>query len=121
MSRRRTIATFLGVIAWAFVCNVAAAAPKDAAGERADQHAMNDLFAAAKHDEAKETLEAAIKACRHCSKKTKARLHADLGVVLVTGFEDAAGGQAEFAKARKLDPSVTVDPAFSSPEVQAAF
>ena len=121
MPRSHTIATCLGVIAWGLVCRLASAAPKDAAGTRADQHAMNDQFAAAKYDEAKDTLESAIKACRRCSKQTKARLHADLGIVLVTGFEDAAGGQAEFAKARKLDPSVTLDPAFSSPEVQAAF
>jgi hypothetical protein len=121
MSRPQTIATCLGIIAWALVCRLATAAPKDAAGESADQHAMNDLFAAANYDEAKATLQKAIKACRRCSKKTKARLHADLGVVLVTGFNDSAAGQAEMAKARTLDPSVTLDPAFSSPEVQAAF
>jgi hypothetical protein len=121
MSRRQTIVTCLGVIASALVCGVATAAPKDAAGARADQHAMNDLFAAAKYDEARDALQAAIKACRRCSKQTKARLHADLGVVLVTGFDDAAAGQAEMAKARKFDPSVALDPAFSSPEAQAAF
>src|ERR1051325_8991281 len=63
MSRPQTIATCLGIIAWALVCRVATAAPKDAAGESADQHAMNDLFAAANYEEAKGTLEKAIKAC----------------------------------------------------------
>jgi hypothetical protein len=106
-------------IAWASLGGIAAA--KGPKAERAADRAMNDLFSAAQFDEAKDAIENAIAGCASCSKQTLALLHLDLGIIFVTGFEDAKKGTAEMKKARALDPHVSLDPAFITPEVQAAF
>lgn len=98
------------------------AAPKDAAAKADDAHAMNDLFMAAHFDEAKQVLTQALDACEgRCSKRVRARLHRDLGVVEVTGFNDADGATKEFGLARGLDPAIRLDPVVTTPQVQAAF
>jgi hypothetical protein len=98
-----------------------ASAAKDAAAARAADRAMNELFAAASFDEAKAALEKTLGECKGCSNATLARLHMDLAVVLVTGFRDTKRGTEEMSKARGLDPTITLDPMTTTPEVQAAF
>ncbi len=121
MPGRRSFSLATAVFAVLLVCSAANAAPKDAAGRRAGERAMNDLFAAAKYDDAKDALQSALSECSGCSKKTLASLHADLGIVLITGFNESKSGRAEMAKARSLDPSIALDSALVTPEVQAAF
>jgi hypothetical protein len=106
-------------IAWASLGGIAAA--KGPKAERAADRAMNELFSSAKFEEAKDAIESAIAECAGCSKQTMALLHADLGIIFVTGFQDTKKGTAEMKKARALDPNVSLDPAFITPEVQAAF
>jgi len=98
-----------------------ASAASDEKAARAGQRAMDELFAAAKFDQAKAALEKTLAGCRACSPHTKALLHRNLAVVLMTGLGDQQKGRAEMKTARKLDPSLTLDPAVTTPEVQAAF
>lgn len=99
----------------------ATAKPDARGGSAAARHAMNDLFAAAKFAEARDALTSAIRACGSCSKPSKALLHADLGIVLLTGFQEREKAVAEFSKARQLDPGVVLDETFVTDEIRSAF
>ncbi len=106
----------------ALVCtSTAHAAGRDERALAAGSHAMNDLFASAKFDAAKAELSRAVAECRGCANGTLAKLHVDLGIVAFTAFQDSKKGTSEFAIAKKLDPTVTLDPVFTTPDVQAAF
>ncbi|HVU04760.1 MAG TPA: hypothetical protein VHE30_23570, partial [Polyangiaceae bacterium] len=121
MTRRREVFTALVVVLELFFALDAAAGEKDAKATKVLDRIMNELFSSAKFEDAKASLEKVIAKCSDCSPRTRALLHADLGIVLVTGFSDTKNGKAEFAQARKLDPTLTLDPAFASPEAQSAF
>jgi len=101
----------------------AAADPGDKAATRLADSAMDRDFAAAKFPAAKGKLEKAIASCSTtgCSASVVARLHRDLGVVLITGFNDVQGGEGEFSQALVVDPQLELDAAFASAEVKAAF
>jgi hypothetical protein len=100
----------------------AQAASGDAAAQHAADHAMNDLFLAAKFAEAKRALESSIQDCESgCSQKVRARLYRDLGVVSITGLHDTKRGHSAFKKARSLDPTIALDPMVTTPEIQSAF
>jgi hypothetical protein len=50
-----------------------------------------------------------------------ARLHRDLGVVLIGGLKNAREGRAELVKAMKADASIELDQAFAGPDIQKAW
>src|SRR5437867_1337241 len=56
-----------------------------------------------------------------CSAQIVARLHRDLGVVLVAGMSRADDGKKEFAEALKVDPNIALEKDLVTPEVEAAF
>ena len=116
---RRAKAILVGLVTLAAP---AAAAPNDSAATRLADQAMNQHFVATEFDAAKEKLEKAIARCETgCSDSVRARLHRDLGVVMITGFSDKAAGEREFAAARAADPGIELDPLLTTPEVKAAF
>jgi hypothetical protein len=113
------------LLALVVVVALAATASRTAAAkgkpERAAERAMNELFSSAQFEEAKAALEKTIAECDRCSKHTLAILHGDLAIVLITGLRDSSKGAAEMRIARAQDPGFTLDPAFVTEEVQAAF
>lgn len=113
----------LAIVAGVAWCAVpASAASGDAAAQHSADHAMNDLFLAAKFEDAKRVLETAIQECESgCSAKVRARLYRDLGVVSITGLHDSKRGRSAFKKARSLDPGIELDPVVTTPEIQSAF
>lgn len=116
---RRLFLTLVLAVAWASAGGTAEA--KGSKAERAANRAMNELFSSAAFDEARDELKNAIAECSGCSKQEQAMLHADLGIVFVTGFHDTKSGSAEMRKARTLDPHLSLDPAFVTDEVKAVF
>lgn len=70
---------------------------------------------------AKEKLSRALDQCRQgCSKAVVARLHRDLGVVLIAQGEDEEAAR-ELAKALAEHPSIDMDETFATPEVWRAW
>ena len=65
-------------------------------------------------EQATETLKEALDLCSSeqgaCSPKLVAKLHRDLGTVLITGLGELHEGQLEFECAKRLDPTIQVDP-----------
>ena len=55
------------------------------------------------------------------SAQTIARLHRDLGVVLVAGMSRIEDGKKEFAEALKADPGIALEKDLVTPEVDQAF
>jgi hypothetical protein len=100
-----------------------AAAPKSPAATKLANEAVFKDYLALRFVEAHNKLQRAVKICGkdECSPRVTARLHRDLGVVLVAGFNDAAGGREEFALALKIDPTIGLDKDLSTPEIEQAF
>jgi hypothetical protein len=92
---------------------------KLAEANRVAMEAYNNLDIEA----AKKTLEDAVKAAERANAHgpALARTYANLGVVLVGGLGDTAGGTDAFMRALKDDPNVEPDPIVSTPEVMTAF
>jgi hypothetical protein len=100
-----------------------AAAPKNPAATKLANEAVFKDYLALRFVEAHNKLQRAVKMCGKddSSPRVIARLHRDLGVVLVSGFNDAAGGKEEFALALKFDPTIGLDKDLSTPEIEQAF
>lgn len=114
----------LGLAAASVLAAVPAwAGSKDAAALKLDEQAMGNDYLVTKFDDAKKKLEDALAACGEsdCAPNVVARLHRDLGVVLVGGLKDAAAGRNELEKAMKADASIKLDPAFAGPDVKKAW
>jgi hypothetical protein len=114
------ILTFVGV---SFLPRLANSGPKDAAATKLADDAINNDYLATNFAEAEKKLRNGIKMCggNGCSAQTVARLHRDLGVVLVAGMARAADGTKEFAEALKADPNIALEKDLVTPEVEAAF
>lgn len=109
-------------IGWIVLAADAWASSADQSATRLADRAMNQEFAGADFPTAKKTLQGAIASCKKsCSPQVQARLHRDLAVVLITGFNDVAAGERELEQALTADPALQLDPVFASPEVTAAF
>src|SRR5689334_11541953 len=81
------------------------AAPKSPAATKLANEAMFKDYLSLRFVEAHNKLERAVKLCGRdeCSPRVAARLHRDLGVVLIAGFGDAASGRKEFSQALRID------------------
>jgi hypothetical protein len=103
--------------------SLAVAGPKDAAVTAKRKDAMEGDYFAMRFKQAEQKLKAALTTCgKHgCSNVVEARLHADLAVVYIAGLKKASKGKQELKLALKADPTVQVDPNFTTPEVDAAF
>jgi hypothetical protein len=101
----------------------ARSAPKDAAAVKLAEDAINVDYLATNFAEAEKKLRRAIALCgtSACSNQVRARVHRDLGVVLVAGLNRPDDGKAEFGEALKADPTIALDKDLTTPEVDAAF
>ena len=102
---------------------VARAAGKDAAATKLADDAINNDYLATKFADAEKKLRKAISLCgaNACEATLRARLHRDLGVVLIAGLNRADDGKAEFAEAIKTDPNIALVKDFASPEIEQAW
>jgi hypothetical protein len=100
--------------------NAFAAGAKDDAALKIDSDAMAKDYLETRFAQAKTKLEKAISGCGKdaCSPKVLARLHRDLGIVLVGGMNKSADGKKEFQKARELDPKIVLDKDFANPAMK---
>jgi hypothetical protein len=101
----------------------ALAAANDAEAGKLRQAAIEQDYLATDFAAAEAKLTQALGLCKdpgNCTPAVRARIHCDLGVVLFAQQkkEDADG---QFAAAVKDDPSVTISPDLSTPELQKAL
>src|SRR5690349_24623972 len=110
---------FAAAFALLLVSQPAVAAPKDEAATAKRKEATEGDYLAMRFKQAEQKLKAALTTCgkHNCSNVVEARLHADLAVVYIAGLKKADKGKQELKKALKADPSVQVDPNFTTPEV----
>jgi len=112
--------TFVGVL---LSPSLAISGPKDAAAIKLAEDAINNDYLATNFAAGEKKLRSAITMCgtSACSVQTRARLHRDLGVVLVAGLNRVDDGRKEFGEALKIDPSITLEKDLTTPEVDQAF
>ncbi|HKQ68738.1 MAG TPA: hypothetical protein VJT73_05330, partial [Polyangiaceae bacterium] len=101
----------------------ATSAPKDAAATKLADDAINTDYLATNFAEAEKKLRKAVQACgtSGCSAQVRARLHRDLGVVLVGGLNRPEDGKKAFIEALKADPNIALEKYLTTPEIDAAF
>jgi hypothetical protein len=106
-----------------FLPRLANSGPRDAAATKLADDAINNDYLATNFAEAEKKLRSGIKMCggNACSAQTVARLHRDLGVVLVAGMNRPDDGKKEFGEALKADPNIALEKDLVTPEVEAAF
>ena len=91
--------------------------------ERLCKLAMDD-FDSLEFDSARQTLQNAINKLREADESESpvtATCHINLGIVFVAGFKDRQRGIQQFANALKIDPTLRLDSARATPELQGAF
>ena len=103
-----------------FASRAALGAVHDADAAKLREAAIYSDYLATDFASAEKKLTQALALCERpadCSSSTRARLHCDLGVVEFAS-QKAADGRAEFARAIKADPAVTIDADLTTPELQ---
>jgi hypothetical protein len=120
-------ATFGSIAAWSAPAAAqapgAGAGPKDAEAKKLDDEAIFTDYLATEFTAAQEKLASALDLCGtdQCSPAVVAKIHRDLGVVLIAGLQDLENGKAELVLALQADPAVTLDKDLATPEIEAAF
>lgn len=107
----------------ALFSSVAWAAPKDKAVIELAESAMNEDYVSTDFKGAEKKLQRALKTCgtSGCSPKVKARVYRDLGVVRWVGLQQKDRAREALGKAVQVDPSITLDPNYATPELEKAF
>jgi hypothetical protein len=102
--------------------STAHAEPKDAAALALASEAIDTHYLATDFASAERKLREAIALCGgdRCSKSVRARVHRDLGLVLVVA-KKTDEGRAAFVSALQADPTVGLEPDLVTPEVQTTF
>lgn len=80
-----------------------------------------DAFSNLEMDRAREVLEEALAFADELENPTRAKIHTSLGVIVISGFSDTPLGQSHFIQATCLDSETTVDPLYSTPEIDLIF
>ena len=91
--------------------------------ERLCKLAMED-FDSLEFDSARQTLQNAITKLREADEMESpiaATCHINLAIVFIAGFKDRQRGIQQFANALKIDPTLRLDSARATPELQGAF
>jgi len=120
--RRRHVRFLALAVALGWASSLAAA-PKDAAATKMADEAINTDYLATNFAAAEKKLRDALALCgaNACSPRVRARLHRDLGVVLITGLNRAEDGKKAFADALQADPDIGLEKALTTPEVDKIF
>jgi hypothetical protein len=122
--RLRNWLTRASVLAFFSLCaSPAHSAPKDAAATKLAEDAINVDYLATNFAEAEKKLRKGLALCgtTNCTAQVRARLHRDLGVVLVAGSNRVDDGRAEFVEALKADPAIQLDKDLTTPEIDQQF
>lgn len=114
------IFTAVGALCWA---SGLVAAPKDAAATKLADDAINTEYLATNFAAAEKKLRDAVAQCgtSACSPQVRARVHRDLGVVLIAGLNRPDDGRKAFAEALRADPDIALDKALTTPEIDKIF
>jgi hypothetical protein len=101
----------------------AGAGPKDEEAKKLDDEAIFTDYLATEFTTAQEKLASALDLCGtdQCSAGVIAKIHRDLGVVLIAGLQDLENGKAELVLALQADPTITLDKDLATPELETAF
>lgn len=102
----------------------ARAEPNDDAAKKLATEAINVDYLATDFAKAKAKLDKALALCSKegaCSAKVVAIVHRDIGVVYVTGLNNAAEGKKHFESALAIDPSIELDKDLTNRDIQAVF
>lgn len=99
------------------------AEPKDSEAQELAKKAIYTDYLGTRFEDAEKKLTQALGLCgdASCSKKVKAQLHRDLGVVYVGGMNRLDEGKTQFSFALKADRTIALDADLVSPEIEAAF
>jgi hypothetical protein len=110
----------IGALGWA---SGLAAAPKDAAATKMAEEAINTDYLATNFAAAEKKLRDAAALCgtAACSPQVRARVHRDLGVVLIAGLNRPDDGKKAFAEALRADPDVALEKALTTTEIDKIF
>jgi hypothetical protein len=126
MTVRRFLYSWACVATAAFVVLVArtaSAAPNDAEALKLRDQAIDTDYLATNFSAAEEKLQKALAMCKSpadCSHAVHARLLCDLGVIYFM-LQKADEGRAQFARALKEDPQLTLDKDLSTTDLQREF
>jgi hypothetical protein len=121
--RSRWLPVVLATLALFLLPRAARSAPKDAAATRIADDAINNDYLGLHFNEAVKKLRGAIATCgaNACSAQVRARLHRDLGVVLIAGLNRTGEGKKEFVEAMKADPRITLQKDLTTPTIEQTF
>lgn len=100
----------------------ATAGTKDAAATAKIDEAINVHYLATDFNKAEAQLLGVVKACgKDCGPNIIARAWMYVGLVRGSGKQDLAGARDAFGKAKEADPTMQLDAALATPEVQAEY
>jgi hypothetical protein len=118
-----SLSAFALGLSFVLVGRSATAQLKDPIVREQSKETMEGDYLAMRFKDAEKKLKKALETCgkKKCSKVAKAQLHTDLAVVYIAGLKKPDKGKQQLKEALKLDPSVQVDPNYSTPEVDEAF
>ena len=91
--------------------------------QRMNKRAMSD-YDALEFELARKTLMDAVSLLRQAGldeTPVAAKTYLNLGVVYVAGFKDRNRGQQQFVQALKINPTLKLDPAVASPELEEVY
>lgn len=102
---------------------LAQAGAKDAEASKLNEDAIFSDYLTTEFGAAQEKLVKALELCGTdgCSSPVIARIHRDLGVVLIAGLGDVENGKVELLLALQAQPNIELDKDLATPEVQKAF
>jgi hypothetical protein len=117
------LAILLTCLGFFLLPRAAFSAPKDAAASKIAEDAINNDYLSLRFNEAAKKLKSAVAMCagNACSPQVRARIHRDLGVVLIAGLNKTGEGKKAFVEAVKADPSITLDKDLTTPAIEQAF
>src|SRR5688572_6472754 len=124
MQSTRVLAAALLLTGLASVCPTPAhAAPDTDRIEYLNKKAMED-YDALEFDSARRTLVdciAKLRAAGLDQTPLAAKTHVNLGIVYISGFHDRGRGQQQFERALQIDPTMRLDAAIATPDLQGAW
>ncbi len=102
---------------------VTPAGPRDKAGLKLDDEALGKDYLETNFIRAEQKLHQAIAMCGKtlCSPGVLAQLYRDLAVVQLAGLGKVEAGKADLKTALELNPDLTLDADFATPELKKAF